>query len=160
MSWSGIVGAFVEAWQEIRIHRTRVTLSLIGVAVAVCAITTVVGLGAIAEQASKEEFERYAGRPVTLSINVQALGEKQPELEDVTAAFHAAAERYKITHVTRAGSTNLRAQFADGVADVNVQLVDSSYAAVHRVPLILGSWFAEKDGAAARPRDRHQPGLP
>ena len=37
---SGVVGAFSEAWAELRIHKTRVLLSLIGVAVAVTAITT------------------------------------------------------------------------------------------------------------------------
>ena len=42
---SGLVGAVVEAWAELRIHRTRVLLSLVGVAVAVAALTSVVGLG-------------------------------------------------------------------------------------------------------------------
>ena len=32
---TNLVGSFVEAWQEVRIHRTRVMLSLVGVAVAV-----------------------------------------------------------------------------------------------------------------------------
>ncbi len=43
-------GAIVEAWQEVRVHRGRVLLSLIGVAVAVCALTSVVGLANIAQQ--------------------------------------------------------------------------------------------------------------
>ena len=46
--WTGLVGSVVEAWAELRIHRTRVLLSLIGVAVAVAALTGIVALGAIA----------------------------------------------------------------------------------------------------------------
>ena len=40
--FSTLVGSVIEAWAELRIHKTRVLLSLIGVAVAVTAITTVV----------------------------------------------------------------------------------------------------------------------
>ncbi|MDQ1572901.1 MAG: putative transport system permease protein, partial [Actinomycetota bacterium] len=71
-AWTNFVGAVVEAWQELRIHRGRVLLSLIGVAVAVCAITSVVGLGAIAEEASRESNEASGGRPADLSIMVSS----------------------------------------------------------------------------------------
>ncbi len=46
-AWTSVVAAIIEAWQELRIHRTRVLLSLIGVAVAVCSITAVVALSGI-----------------------------------------------------------------------------------------------------------------
>ena len=36
---TGVVGAIVEAWDELRIHKLRVLLALIGVACAVTAIT-------------------------------------------------------------------------------------------------------------------------
>ena len=65
---SGLVGAVVEAWDELRIHKMRVLLSLIGVGVAVCALTTVVGVGAIAQQAQIEQLERGSGRPATLML--------------------------------------------------------------------------------------------
>ena len=65
---ASLVGSFSEAFAEVRIHRTRVLLSLIGVAVAVTAITTVVGLGAIAEKAVTESSERNGGRPASLSV--------------------------------------------------------------------------------------------
>ena len=57
------VGAVVEAWSELRVHRTRVLLSLIGIALAVAAITGVVAAGAVVEQAQQEQSERYGGRP-------------------------------------------------------------------------------------------------
>ena len=61
--WTGFIGSIVEAWSELRIHKTRVLLSLIGVAVAVAALTDVVALGQIAEQSQREQSERWGGRP-------------------------------------------------------------------------------------------------
>ena len=66
---SGLVGAVVEAWAELRIHRTRVLLSLVGVAVAVAALTSVVGLGSIVQQAMTETYESQSGRPATLYLS-------------------------------------------------------------------------------------------
>jgi hypothetical protein len=68
---ANLTGALVEAWQEVRIHKTRVMMSLIGVAVAVCAITTVVGLGAVAQQAGIQQQERQGGRPANLSMSAR-----------------------------------------------------------------------------------------
>ncbi len=65
---TALVGALLEAWQEVRVHRTRVLLSLVGVAVAVCSLTTVVALGAIVQQANQELSERSSGRPATLHV--------------------------------------------------------------------------------------------
>ena len=59
---TSIVGAVVEAAQELRIHRGRVILSLIGVGVAVCALTSMVGMSSLAAQAQTESQERYGGR--------------------------------------------------------------------------------------------------
>ena len=39
---TGLAASTVEAWQELRIHRLRVLLSLVGVAVAVASITATV----------------------------------------------------------------------------------------------------------------------
>lgn len=149
--WSNVVGSFVEAWQEIRIHRMRVTLSLIGVAVAVCAITTVVGLGAIAQQSTEEQIERSAGRPATLSLGVYGTGQKQPSAEDITAAFNDVVERYKIGYSSRHGYGTQRVQFSDGVGDVDARLVDEAYGAIHRVPMLHGSWLREEDARRFAP---------
>ena len=55
---ASLVGAVVEAWAELRIHRTRVLLSLIGIAVAVTALTVVVGAGALLTQSQTEQIGR------------------------------------------------------------------------------------------------------
>lgn len=99
--FSGFVGALLEAWQELRIHRTRVLLSLIGVAVAVCAITTVVGAGAITEQTQVEMSERWGGRPASIQISANMADGSQPDSHVMDSAGEAALERYKITYASR-----------------------------------------------------------
>ena len=41
---TSFVVAVVEAWQEVRVHRGRVLLSLVGVTVAVCALSASVAV--------------------------------------------------------------------------------------------------------------------
>src|SRR6187431_1161938 len=121
---TGFWGAIIEAWAELRIHRTRVLLSLIGVAVAVTALTGVVALGQIAEQAQIEQFERQSGRPAMLSVYTYSTsGEAlDPVLTD--AAFATAVDRYKIEYSSRNAYITSRVQFADGVQEVGGQAVD------------------------------------
>ena len=65
---TGFVGAIVEAWDELRIHKVRVLLALVGVAVAVAAITTATALIAMFRQGISEQTDRDAGRDVTLQV--------------------------------------------------------------------------------------------
>lgn len=143
---TGLVGAVDEAWAELRIHKTRVLLSLIGVGVAVTAITTVVGLGGMVQQATTESMERGGGRPATLNINayspetgMQAGG---PELRE---AFDTVVERYQIGHAGATRWVQLSAQFVDGVAPLEAQGVDVPYGTMHRIQMSEGEWFTGRD---------------
>lgn len=49
---TAFISAMVEAWSELRIHKTRVLLALLGVALSVAVLTTVVGVGNLARRAS------------------------------------------------------------------------------------------------------------
>jgi putative ABC transport system permease protein len=143
---SGIIGAFSEAWAELRIHKTRVLLSLIGVAVAVTAITSVVGLGAIAQQATTESYERSSGRPATLYVNAyNPVSGEQPDAAEVGAAFDTAVERYSISWSTTFASSQVPVQFIDGVVPVNTNIVDADYGTMHRISIAHGSWFTDSD---------------
>ena len=143
--WSSLVGAVVEAGQELRIHRTRVLLSLIGVAVAVCAITSVVGLGGIAEQSVREQGEKSGGRPATLFIGASR-ADGQPVTRDaLREAIDAAAARYSISYVSENSYAQQQVQYLDGAASVETRLVDVPYAAMHRIELAEGSWFTPSD---------------
>ena len=66
---TGLVGAIVEAWDELRIHKLRVLLSLVGVAVAVMAITGVTAAVQMLQQGYAEQADRGGGRQVTLQLN-------------------------------------------------------------------------------------------
>ena len=98
---SNMVGSLVEAWQEVRIHKTRVMLSLVGVAVAVCAITTVVALGGIGTQAMREQSEKYGGQPANLQVYASNADGTSPDAGTMDEAWHTALERYDITYSSR-----------------------------------------------------------
>lgn len=142
---TGVVGAVHEAWAELRIHRTRVLLSLIGVAVAVAALTTVVGLGSMAQQATTESLERQTGRPAMLSVNYYSDDGTMPDSEVLASAFQAAVDRYEIGYSSRNTHMGQRVQFVDGVYDVQGQAVDVDYATMHRLQVLKGNWFTEAD---------------
>ena len=51
---TGFAAALLEAWQELRIHKLRVLLSLIGVTVAVASLTTALAGAGMARQMMTE----------------------------------------------------------------------------------------------------------
>jgi putative ABC transport system permease protein len=143
---TGIVGAFVEAWAELRIHRTRVLLSLIGVAVAVAALTSVVGLGAITQQATTETYERQSGRPATLFVTAyNATTGESPDAATLSTAFFTVTDRYSVDWTTRSTYTQVSLDFVEGLTPVDTMVVDVDYGTMHRVQLVQGSWFAAGD---------------
>lgn len=148
---SGIVGAFVEAWQEVRIHKTRVMMSLIGVAVAVCAITTVVGLGGVANQAMIEQYESQSGRPANLQLNASMADGTAPSSDVMNAAWATATERYDISFSSRVINSSQLVQFADGALNVPTTGVDEAYATMHRIRLTDGDWFSSADSERLAP---------
>ncbi|MDJ0376676.1 ABC transporter permease [Cryobacterium sp. PH31-L1] len=146
---SNLVGAVIEAWQEVRIHKTRVMLSLIGVAVAVCAITTVVGLGGVAQQATVESNERSGGRPASLYLSA-SMGDGSAPTE-MPEIWRTALERYKIDYASRVVNTQQTVQFADGAVPVQTIGVDPPYGTMHRITLEEGSWFTDDDQTRLAP---------
>ncbi|MDJ0349326.1 ABC transporter permease [Cryobacterium sp. PH29-G1] len=140
---SNLVGSVVEAWQEVRIHKTRVMLSLIGVAVAVCAITTVVGLGAVAQQATVEQSERAGGRAASLYLSASMNDGSTPiEMPEI---WRTALERYQIDYASRVVNISQTVQFTDGAVPVQTIGVDPPYGTMHRVTLDEGDWFTDDD---------------
>lgn len=142
----GVAGAIVEAWTELRIHRGRVLLSLIGVAVAVAALTGVVAAGGIARQANIEQAERSSGRPASLYMSAYGTGpEAVVDPEALQAVWETVLERYGIEYASRTTYGSGRVQFADGAVDVPVTAVDQPYAVMHRLEIASGSWFVPGD---------------
>jgi putative ABC transport system permease protein len=150
--WAAFVGGLVEAWGEIKVHRSRVILSLIGVGIAVTALTGVVAAGSIATQASTENFERQGGRPATLYVYAYNMttGEN-PTPAALDAAFNAAMERYDITYFSRHSYGGLSIQFPDGVSPIQVEGIDAAYASMHRLGMVEGAWFTPRDADRLAP---------
>ncbi|QYF74303.1 ABC transporter permease [Cryobacterium sp. PAMC25264] len=148
---SNVVGSFVEAWQELRIHKTRVMLSLIGVAVAVCAITTVVGLGAVAQQAIVEQNERSAGRSATLSLYVSSADGTPIDADVMQELWTTELERYGIDYASRVVYSTKTVQFTDGAVAAQAIGVDQPYGTMHRVKLSEGGWFSPDDAERLAP---------
>lgn len=162
-----VVGTVVESWQELRVHRGRVVLSLIGVTIAVASLAVVVGFGALAERVTAAFNEQYGGRPATYQVTgtSSAASSAASSAGDGTGAAAAAdadaldrelragAERYHVRFATEASWTQRPVQFPDGVTLAQGVTVDPAYAEMHRVRVDDGSWFTEDD------RDRLAPAL-
>jgi putative ABC transport system permease protein len=150
-TWTSVVAAVIEAWQELRIHRTRVLLSLIGVAVAVCSITAVVALSGIAEEANTESIEANQGQPANVSITVSSNGAVQPTFSELEPAFQMITKRYGIRYASAHGEGSIDAQFVDGAQSVDVTLADSAFAVMHVVALSHGRWLDAADANLLAP---------
>jgi putative ABC transport system permease protein len=144
--WTAFVGAVVEAWAELRIHKTQVLLSLIGVGVAVAALTGVVAAGSIATQATVEGFERGSGRPAAIGLYAynQQTGE-QPARAALDTAFADTMNRYGISYTSRTTYGGVSVQFPDGVLGIQVLGIDQPYGTMHRIAVEQGSWFVDRD---------------
>lgn len=135
-------GALVEAWQELRIHRTRVLLSLIGVGVAVCALSSVVGLANIAQQSIVENNDRYGGRPALIAMTPS---DGSADRERTAVAWRTVVERHAIRYTSAVQQAGMQVQFRDGAGEVNTTLVDPDYATMHRTVVREGRWFSGAD---------------
>jgi putative ABC transport system permease protein len=148
---TSLVGALLEAWQEVRVHRTRVLLSLIGVAVAVCSLTTVVALGGIVQQANAELGERQSGRPATLFVSASDTTGALIDAATMDATWSSTLDRYDITYGSRVVDTEQPVAFADGVAKVATTAVDPEYGEMHDFQLSDGEWFTPSDAEQFAP---------
>jgi putative ABC transport system permease protein len=146
-----VVGAVVEAWAELRVNKLRVLLSLVGVAVAVAALTGVVALGGLAEQSSRESAERNGGRPANYYVNAYSTGSSSPDADAIQDAFVTATERYGIDQISRVAYGTRAVQLSDGVTEVGSVTVDVPYGEMHRVVMTEGSWFTDADTSRLAP---------
>jgi putative ABC transport system permease protein len=147
---TGFVGALVEAWGELRIHRLRVLLSLIGVAVAVAAMTGVTALGDITRQAQAELSEAQSGRPATFRVDAWS-ETTTPDTTAATAAFREFVDRYQIEQASLVTYSTMPVRMPTATWDVTVQAVDPPYGTMHRIAPIHGSWFTAADADRLSP---------
>lgn len=148
---TGIVGAVAEAWAELRVHRGRVLLSLIGVGVAVAALTGVVAAGAIAEQTQREQGERLGGRAATMVISAYSNDGSAVDPEVLRSAFREAVARYGVDYASEHGYVQQQVRFAGGKQAIQAEAVDIPFAEMHRIKLLEGQWFTAADESRMAP---------
>jgi putative ABC transport system permease protein len=151
---TGVVGAVLEAWDELRIHKVRVLLALIGVAVAVCAITAITAAGEMLRQVSAEQQERWGGRPATLQVTAWPTGDGGavlPAPDEYERVFDEIVERYDVEHTSMLRSAPAPVRFPDGTREVQTRGVDVDWATMHRFAVESGRWFDETDGERLSP---------
>ncbi|MFJ4044833.1 ABC transporter permease [Microbacterium sp. NPDC089987] len=148
---SAIIGALSDAWSEIRVHKLRVLLSLIGIAVSVAALTAVVALSDITVQAQTEEYDRYGGRVATLVV-APAGADGRVDADAFHQRFEKVSERFGFSHVSRfVEGMMLPVQAPDGVHGTAARLMDPAYAGIHREKLLAGREFGVDDVEALAP---------
>lgn len=150
---AGTVGTFAEAWTELRTHKLRVILSLIGIAVAVAALTAVVALGELQKQASLENMERWGGRIATMRVDTMSTDGTPVNWAEADARFERVNERYSFDHTTRLIDSMVRlpVQLPEGVNEVPSRQFDAAYPVIHRSTILEGRWFVPSDNELLAP---------
>jgi putative ABC transport system permease protein len=149
---TGLIGALGEAWSELRHHKLRVLLSLIGIAVSVGALTAVVALSEYQQQQMVEQSDVSGGRPATVSISAARTDGAPMDWQAFDAHVTQVSERYSFTHQTRLVNTaTVEVQTPEQVRSVGAWLVDPAYPVIHRTPLLEGRWFQDSDAELLAP---------
>lgn len=149
---TGLLGALSDAWAEIRVHKLRVLLSLIGIAVSVAALTAVVAISEYQRQYQAEQSDRWGGRAATLVVGVSTADGAPVDFDEFDERFTRVSERFEFSHVARiAQGLMVPVQLPDGIVDVNARLIDPLYSAIHREQLLEGRWLQDADIEALAP---------
>lgn len=142
---TGFAAAVVEAWQELRIHKLRVLLSLVGVGVAVCSLTAAVAVGTIAQQGLAEQYEKQSGRPAMFSLYPYSpTGESLP-VGSTRVTFASAMDHFGIAHHSMVGETGMRLKLGGKQRDISVRVVEPPYADMFRKVPVQGRWLSQQD---------------
>ncbi|MPQ96801.1 FtsX-like permease family protein [Modestobacter sp. I12A-02628] len=149
---TGLIGVFVEAWGEVRVHKARVVLSLVGVFLAVFAMTSVTGLGLIVAQVQQEQSERSTGRSATIQLSGfdQTTGAPAPAAE-WDAAVGQLLDRYGVEAYATVAYRDALFRLPGGTQQLQVQQVSPSYGPLHRLQPVQGRWFREGDRTSLSP---------
>ncbi|WP_223625870.1 ABC transporter permease [Microbacterium sp. EST19A] len=149
---TGFLGALSDAWAEIRVHKLRVLLSLIGIAVSVGALTAVVAISEYQRQYQAEQSDRWGGRPATIVVGVTSEDGNPVDIDDFDKRFTRATERFDFSHTARvAQGLMVGVQLPEGITDVNARLIDPMYTQIHREQLLEGRWLRDADSEALAP---------
>lgn len=150
---TGLLGTLAEAWGEVRVHKARVLMSLVGVFLAVLAMTTVTALGEIAAQVQQEQAEASGGRTATVSVSAYDPQTGIIPQDEWTAGVASLVARYgmpdEAVATTAYGSALYR--LPGGTQQVDTTRVSPSYGPLHRIEPVEGRWFRAGDRQSMSP---------
>jgi len=151
--FTGFIASLLEAWQELRIHKLRVLLSLVGVTIAVASLTTAVAGASVAQQLMTEQLERN-GRPALISTyayNQRSDGIPAAD-SAVTEAFKKTTERFDIEYASVVSRASGYRMLHQGTSiDPELLVVDPEYASIHRLFAQYGRWLEAEDAQNLAP---------
>lgn len=148
----GLLGTLAEAWSEVRVHKARVVLSLVGVFLAVFAMTGVTALGLIVTQVQQEQAERYGGRAATVSVSAYDTATGMPaDGAGWDTAVGDLLTRYGITQYASIAYTDALVRFPAGTQQLQTMDVSPSYGFLHRIEPVAGRWFTDADRSSLSP---------
>lgn len=141
------VGTLSEAWTELRTHKLRVILSLVGIAVAVAALTSVAALGSLQKQAMLEQNERWGGRIATIRIDAHSSDGAPVDWARMDKLYRDVNKRYNFDYTSRviSGEVSVPVQLPDGVTQIQSRQFDPAYPIIHRSKVQEGRWFNSSD---------------
>ncbi|MGF6821553.1 putative ABC transport system permease protein [Microbacterium sp. ZKA21] len=149
---TGIIGALADAWAEIRVHKLRVLLSLIGIAVSVAALTAVVAFSEFQQQYQAEQSDRWGGRVATIAISVYSETGAPVDADAFDERFERVSERFGFSHTSRnVQGLTLPVQMPDGVTEIPARLIDAAFPQIHREELLEGRSLRDGDAEALAP---------
>lgn len=148
-----VVAAIQDAWTELRIHRGRVLMSLIGVMLAIAALTASVAIGELARSTLLTTFESQSGRAATIAVWVSPASAEQPTAADSTAtldAWDAAVERYAIDYTSAQSNAQLALGGAGGIG-VSVTGAEPDFAVMRHLTTDEGRFLNDSDRVRLAP---------
>ncbi|GAB2699601.1 ABC transporter permease [Thalassiella azotivora] len=154
---TGLVGSLTEAWGEVRVHRARVVLSLVGVVLAVFAMTAVTAAGSIGRQVVLESAERMSGRATTVAVFAHPDG-TTATTPDVATVLDDLVDRYGVEYSSTIREVWAPLPTAPGApplpgehSEVTLRAVDVDYAVIHRIEPEAGRWLVPGDAERLAP---------
>ena len=147
---NAVVGTLLEAWGEVRVHRARVLLSLVGVFLAVFAMTIVTAAGDMGRQALLESAERSSGRSTTVQVNAFA-PDGTATAEEVTAAYAGLVDRYGIAWASTLGYGQVDLEVGRALVPTSLQIVEPDHGVIHRISPTSGRWLVASDADRLAP---------
>lgn len=148
---TGVVAAIAEAWSQVRVHKARVILSLLGVFLAVLTMTTAAAIGRIGQQMIAESFESMAGRSATLSVSLFSASMEQPSVAEISEVFDEFVARHEVAYSSKVVQSQLTIKTGGPAQRVDLMVVEPDYGIIHRITPLRGRWFTEADRGSLSP---------